>query len=238
MPFRKKFARKPFKKRRPFRKRSKLNIPKPIFKGRRVVQFRRSVPNTLVLDNSTPPEDWTAIGTSANRDAALVVNYSFALSEIPDYTDFTNLFDSYRIKGIRMVGYFSNTQSSTDSNSNLMLYYMQSDFGNQPTSALTEQFFLNRPATKKKILLNVKGGKVFDIYQPLTQLRNTYASVANTDYALAKPRFVSIGEINTPHYGMYMRLQRVDGNVFSTSTTSYPALKIVYTYYLQMRGVA
>lgn len=237
MPIKRNFRRKP---RKPIRRkpRSKLNIPKPVFKGRRVVQFKRSVPNTLTLDNSNPPEDWTAIGSAATNSAALVVNYSFAINEIPDYTDFTNLFDSYRIKGVRMQGYFSNTQSSTDSNSNLMLYYMQSDFGNQATSNLTEQFFLDRPKHKKKILLNARGGKVFDIYQPLKQLNNVYASTTNTDYALKSPSFISVGEVNTPHYGMYMRLQRVDGQVFSTSTTTYPSLKIIYTYYLQMRGVA
>jgi hypothetical protein len=209
-----------------------------MFKGRRVVQFKRSVPSTLVLNNSSPPEDWTSIGNPATKTSALVVNYSFALSELTDYTDFTNLFDSYRIKGVRMQGYFSNTQSSSESNTNLMLYYMASDFGNQALSSLTEQFFLNRPKHKKKILLNARGGKVFDIYQPVKQLSNLYASTTNTDYALSTPRFISTAEANTPHYGMYMRLQRVSGDEFSTSTTTYPSLKIIYTYYIQCRGVA
>lgn len=236
MAFRKKLPRRKLIKRKP-RRKSKLNIPKTMFKGRRVVQFKRSIPSTIILNNASPPEDWTSIGNAATRTSALVVNYSFALSELVDYTDFTNLFDSYRIKGVRMQGYFSNTQSSGDANTNLMLYYMTSDFGNQAPSSLTEQFFLNRPTHKKKILLNANGGKVFDIYQPLKQLSELYASTTNTDYALVNPRFVSTAEPNTPHYGMYMRLQRIDGEAFSTSTTTYPALKIVYTYYLQCRGV-
>ena len=197
MVFRKNQKRKP--RRKPKRTVRKLNIPKAMNLGRRVVQFKRSVPSTLTLNNQSPPEDWTAIGTSALKTAGLVVNYSFALTELTDYTDFTNLFDSYRIKAIRMQGYFSNTQSSTDSNSNLMLYYMQSDFGNQNVSSLTEQFFLNRPTAKKKILLNARGGKVFDIYQPVKQLSNLYASTTNTDYALVQPKFISTPIVTGKH---------------------------------------
>lgn len=197
----------------------------------RVISFQRSATEELTLNTQSPPTGWTAV------DDGLCINYVFGLSEIDEYTSFTNLFSMYRLKGVRIEGYFSNTVSDS-ANKQTMMYYCQNYVGAHPASDLTEQYFLNKPIHKRRVLVTSRG-KAFSIYCPLNQLAENYSSATNTDYGVVKPRWVSTTETSCPHYGMSVRLQRLDDqNWTHESSAQYPTLKIIKTYYFQMRGLS
>lgn len=227
------------RKRRPSNWRAKYN-PRPfqLTKRRpgplapRIINFKRSAEKTLILNNSAAPEDWTAL-----PDNSLVRNYVVGLSEINDKTDFTALFQSYRIKGIRLQGYFSNTSSESNENLQVMMHYCQNNMGDTQASELTEQWFLDKPRSRRKLLLSNTGRPCFDIYMPVSQLSQVYNTALNTDYGMIRPRFISTNETTTPHYAFSVSLKRVDGQVFSLNTLNYPTLKIIETVYFQMRGI-
>ena len=239
MPYKKRPVRR---KRRPSNYRNKYN-PRPlqILKRKpsnmapRIWNFKRTWASTDELRLDSPPAGWTSL--SGTGDNALVLNYVIGLTTIPNYQNFQNLFDSWRIKGVRIKGFFSNT-SSIINNKQSILYYIQNQLGAIPVTDLSEDFFNERPRSKKRVLLNNTGRPSFDIFMPATQLANTYQTTLNTDYALQKPRFISTTEPNTPHYTMSLRLQRIDNKAWTDeSETQYPSLKLFTTVYFQMRGM-
>lgn len=238
MPFR----RKPYKK-RPRKKARAIPFSKPmnIVSRRprmapRVLQFKRCFSQDTVLNATSPPGGWTS--RQASGDEAICVNYVFSLSQIPDIANFTNLFDSYRIKGVRLQGYYSHNIASSSTQSQTMLFYCRDHLGQTAASDLSEEWFNQRPRSRKRVLLNTTGKPAVDIYMPLTQLANTYQSVTNNDYVMRRPKFISTNEVNTPHYGFNLRLARVDGNNWTAGTSNqYPTLKLFTTVYFEMRGI-
>lgn len=210
-----------------------LNPPGGSFKQARVLRFKRSRADTFILNSNSAPSGWTAVTNGLTQ--TLVTS----LSSVPGYTDFVNLFDSYRITGVRLQGYYSGTNAPVSSNQNAMLYVTPNHMGNVDVTNLEEQWFMDRPRTKKIPLMNDEGKMSFDEYLPLSQLSETYQSATGTDYALAKPHFISTGENGCPHYGACLRLQRMDNEDFTHgASVDYPSLKIITTWYLEVRGMA
>lgn len=235
MPVRRKqFRRKP-------RRRSKLTKPMSIVPRKprmapRVLQFKRKFVQDLILNTVTPPIGWTSLASTG--DEAIVLNYVISMAQLPGYANFTGLFDSYRIKGVRVQGYYSCSTTAPENQAQVMLYYCRDHLGQSTPAQLSEDWFLERPRSRKRLIVNSIGRPSFDIYMPLTQLANTYQSITNNDYTMKRPRFISTNEVNTPHYGLNLRLQRIDGNPFTTaSSNQYPTLKMFTTVYFECRGI-
>ena len=234
MPYRKPYRRRGRKPvRRPMRKR-------PIYRKKRVGVFRpavhrfkRTIQTILALNTTEAQSGWAYDGNAITRQ------WTFALSDLVNVnnTDFKNLFAAYRIKGVRMQGFSSNTMAS-DQNSNVILTYCNNWQGT--TTALTQQYFDERQASKRRPLLNRQGGKAWDMYIPLRQLSNIFSgSVVSNDYGTMKPKWIGTNEDTTGHYGLNMRLERADGDAFGQYMQSggFASIRIVLTYYLECRGV-
>lgn len=211
-------------------------VPRKPRMAPRVLQFKRRFSDSLVLNTSGPPTGWTSLSSSG--DEALTLAYVFSMAQIPNYQNFTNLFDSYRIKGVRLQGYYSFTNTTPSSQAQTMLYYARDHLGQNTAALLSEDWFNERPRSRKRLLVNSIGRPSFDIFMPLSQLSNTYQSGVNTDYTMQKPRFISTNEVNTPHYGFNLRLARIDGNPWTAnSSNQYPTLKLFSTIYFELRGI-
>ena len=229
------------KQRKVRRRRNALSKPTALAKriprmAPRVLQFKRRMVDTLVLNTASPPTGWTSLSSAG--DEAITLNYVISMAQIPNYTNFTNLFDSYRIRGIRLQGYYSFNVAAPNNQSQAMLYYCRDHLGQNSASQLSEEWFNERPRSRKRLLVNSSGRPSFDIYMPLTQLANTYGSVTNNDYTMKRPKFLSTNEVDTPHYGMNLRLQRIDGNAWTAgSSNQYPTLKLFSTIYFECRAI-
>lgn len=240
-------ARRGYKKsrRRPYRRRAnrgrymprKWQITKrpPGRHQANIFNFKRTWSQTLILNNSDAPDGWTSLQSVG--DEALVQNFVIGASSIPDFANFANLFDSYRLKGVAIKGYFSNT-TSNHTNRQGLLYYVENRAGQVQPTDLTEDYFNQRPRSGRRLLLNSMGKPSFNIYMPLTQLSQTYNTVVNVDYTQQRPRFVSTAELTTPHYGYSLRLNRIsDDNWTTGGNNPYPVLKMYYTCYFQLKGI-
>lgn len=232
-------------RRKPRRKKSNRYAPRPVrllvkkqpqSSQSRVLNFKRTFVNDVVLNASSPPSGWTSLAASGENAIALA--YVLSLSQIPNYQNFTSLFDSYRIKGVRIQGWYSATVSANTSNSQSLLYTCRDNIGQSQAADMTEEYFLQRPRSKKRVLINSVGKPSFDMFVPLSNLSTIYSGAVQSDYAMAKPRFISTNEPATPYYGLNLRLQRIDGNNWTHGTANqYPTLKLYTTVYFQMRGI-
>jgi len=213
--------------------RRKIRVARPM--KPLVYNFKRSFVDNIQLNATVAPDGWYA-----NTNGIYQTN-TFNLGQVNDPLDFTNLFASYRILAAKQQYYFSNSVSEAPGNTQLIMYMKPNRTGaiytnTPPYSPLREVDFLDTQSYKKRLCLSTNGHPV-SVYQKVHQLQEVYHNIGNTDYAVAKPKFISTGEYQTPHYGMDCRIQRVDGEPFSEGTTDYPHCKIITTIYFQCRQV-
>lgn len=221
MPF-----RRPYKKKRTFKRRKVVRYKKqPTPNKPGVFNFKRSVTQVLQLSNVTTPTGWTAEGN------AIYKNFSFTLNELNDATDFTNLFKMYKLNAVKTTLILGNTQSSQD-NSQLLVYWDVNVTGQAYT--LNEQVFLDSQTSRHMVVKPPSKG--INMYCKLKQLSNTF-KLTDDDYAIVKPRWISTEEPNTPHYGIQMRIQRVDDRPMGTDIDHFQYMKIFHTIYFQTKKV-
>ena len=199
-----------------------------------VYRFKRDIEATIALDPSSPPEGWTADGTSR-----IYNQFGWSLGALGSASDFTNLFAQYRLKGARVRLYFSNTQSAAMGNSNsfsnsqLMVRMAPNQSGQQ--DVLDTPYWAQAQAKKYRLCLN--GGRPLDIYMPLKQanLVTTSTGSANT---IMSPKFLDTSASNVQHYGINMSIERTDGQPLSSGSGNYQYAKLITTLYIECRRVA
>lgn len=206
----------------------------------KVYNFKRDIEETLALSSSTAPEGWVMNGNSR-----IYKNMGFALAQLGDVTDFTNLFRQYKIKGARVRFYFSNTASSMATaqasgvtgagynNSQLMVRMAPNNKGENET--LDNVYWQSIQA--KKYRLGINGGKPIDVYIPLKS-RNIVQTSSGTQAVMSKPQFAPMENTSVLFEGINIAIDRLDGQGFSTgSVTNYQYVKVITTLYFQCRGV-
>ena len=148
----------------------------------------------------------------------VVKTFAFALNELPNYTDFVNLFNMYKLNYAVVTFYPSysviNRNGETTSaltQSNTIITVWQNSTGT-PLNAAFTRAQLNEISQKKMYMM--PSNRPFKIKFPLSQLSNIYASTVNTDYAKIRPKYISTGEAGTMHYGINVAITRCDNTSF------------------------
>lgn len=236
MPYGRRSYRRRMPTRRPrgrtFRRgrRSHTRVPRGLKPGHYF--FKRDIETVLSLSQANPPEGWVADGTNNG----IYKLFGWSLGSLGDSTDFTNLFRDYRIKGARVRFYFSNTQSVEDgnsaSNTQVMVRFARTADG--AATALSLPFFQQLQAKRYRLGLN--GGKPLDVYMPLKQ-ENLVSSSTATANTMMSPKFINTGATNVVHYGMGVRIERVDGQAFTSGLNNTQYCRMVTTLYIECRQV-
>ena len=194
--------------------------------------FKRRM--TMVVPLQPDVEGWTSESNGLYR------TWVFSLQQVQDFTDFTNLFGLYKLSAVNVEMTLSstnanvNTASASMNPSQIIVYTAPNPIGFNET--LNEVYFLNTSSAKKRNLMN-SNGRSSNFYMPLKQATQVFAGVSNDDYAVQRPKFISTSESATPHYGIDMRMQRVDGLPFSSGYSGDMYMKITTTYYIQCKQV-
>lgn len=234
--------RRPYRPRRRPRKRTMTR--KPTFKMAKPLKpktyfFKRCFSEVVQLNTQSPPLGWSVTGNALYRQ------FVYKLSDLAQYTDFTNLFNQYKLTGVKIQLLFSNTQSGQvantvstapqvlHSNSQVIMWIAPNPTGVAQTVGPDEMLKIS--AHKKRLCLN--GGKPITVYRKLKQLQETHGGAGNTDFAFVNPRLISTSEPHTLHYGQNICLERADQGLFANNSTNYQSVRIIYTYYIMTRQV-
>lgn len=184
-----------------------MRVPKP-----RVMAFGRSTEYLLPLES--PSNGWIQ-----TTDDALVKTFDFNLAELPNETDFTNLFSQYKLNMAILKIYPSASQvvvSTGAAGTQNMIITVWANTHGVPLTSVFQNSDLLEIQRKKAWMFPLN--KPTTIKMPLRQLSNTYAGSLNTDYATIKPRYISTGETTTPHYGMNVHIRKMDGTAFGSNS--------------------
>lgn len=226
------FRRKPvkrFAKKRFTGRKKNSGIPRSLTP--KVMSFKRDYEETIPLTN-IPPEGWTANGNAYYKQ------FNYALSSLNNITDFQNLFKQYRLKGVRVKMYFSNTVSGTEdasshANSQILIRMAPNQGG--LTRTIDQAFWTETQAKKYRTAIN--GGRPIDIYMPLKQLNEISSSAGGTATTMTSPKYITTTVDNVIHAGLNIQLERVDAQNFTTGFNNNQLVKFIHTIYFQMRGV-
>lgn len=207
--------RKYNKKKRVYRKKrnytvkpaNRLAVKKPKMYG-----FTRGVENLLALESPTA-------GWLTTFDGSVVKTFSYSLNELPNYAEFVNLFNQYKLNMSVLKFYpsYSQVVSSTApvASNNLIITVWANTHGTPLTTAFSDDDLLEIQRKKQWMFpLN----KPTTIKMPLFQLRSTYGGTINTDYAVQRPRYINTLEPGTPHYGINVHIRKVDGSAFGSNS--------------------
>ena len=239
MPFKR---RSPPKRRKaPYRRRTyrrPMRMAKPL--RPKIYYFKRMLSEVVQLNTQSPPAGWSATGTALHRQ------FVYKLSDLPDYSDFTNLFNQYKLTGCKIQLLFSNTESGAvanvgnisnpqnmHSNAQVIMWIAPNPTGQATT--VTPATMLTISSHKKRLCLN--GGRPINVYKRLHQLQETHGGSGNTDFAYVRPRLISTNEPHTLHYGQSICLEKADQTLFSGSSHNYQSVRILYTYYIVCKQV-
>lgn len=223
-------------------KRNTRRIPMSRAMRPQIYLFKRRRTEVVELDTQTPPTGWNSFGN------ALYKQFVYKLTDLTNYSDFTNLFNQYKLAGVKCQFIFSNTQSAPvqhdsnptyNPNAQIVMWLAPNPTGKQQT--LSPTHFYNTSSATKRICLN--GGKPVGVYRrnkQLTQILQAHppaGGTPTTDYGFSNPKFISTSEPHTEHYGLNVLLERVDGNLMAGNSNNYQYMRIYYTYYVVCRQV-
>ena len=227
MPLKRGYRRKrPMRRKKVYRK--KRAIPLTTSK---VYAFHRTREQLLALENPSAG----ATGWLSTFDDCVLKTFTFSMGELEGYTEFTNLFESYKLNMAVLAFYptYSQIASTTAAtvSSNIIITIWPNRHGEQLTTAFTRDD-LNQIQRKRQFMFPIN--RPTFIKMPLRQLSAMYNSAVNTDYATVKPRYINTSEVSTPHYGFNVHITQVDRGAFSSNS---PRLLIKEKLYFTCKQV-
>lgn len=227
---------------KPIRNKKKRTNKRKLYRPQRglnpaIMSFKRSRTTVVELNNLA------GAGWVPSTGGGIARSWSFALSDLNDISDFTNLFRYYKIKAVRVQMYFSNNMApsrdgSTFANNQLLIYTDINQDG-ITTGVADELYYLDSQTAKKRIAIQNSRRPSLDMLMRMKQSNQIYAPAASggADYTLQSPKWISTTEVSTPHFGQNMLIERVDGHNLSTGSSNYQYVKFIYTYYIQCKKV-
>jgi len=124
----------------PSTRKTKVRIQRPI--GPKIYRFRRTLQQLLPINLST---GWSGGGYSlliapALSACSIYINNTLAYQPVmPGASDFTNLFDNYRIRKVNMQIFFSNNESGVTSPATVLpVIHIANDYNDANNFGLTE----------------------------------------------------------------------------------------------------
>lgn len=142
----------------------------------------------------------------ANPNTSIDQAFSFALDKIVGYTEFTSLYDQYRIRSVTMTIRFlnvpeANSQIGVTTIPNPMNIYPRIWFITDRDDATAESWtaIKERSIAKFRTMNPRKDVKIYVRPTPLMQL---YRTDVTTGYATNKRCWIDCSQPNVPHYGI------------------------------------
>lgn len=206
------FKRKNFRRKGNYKKKGYSKPKSSLITMPKVYPFRRQWEE--FVDFSSTTGDWIT-----TLDNQIVRSFSFNLNQLPNHSEFVNLFAQYKLN-YAMVELFPNVSMMTagyvstgGAASNYLVTVWRNTHGVPLNAAFTRDELLE---VQNKKTFMMPTSKPTRFRMPLKQLATVYASTLNNDYATIRPRYINTQEDTTQHYGLNIAITRVDGSAFTS----------------------
>lgn len=210
MPIRRINRKRTTRRRRVWRRKSRVNRS---LSGNKITSITRSFKAGEV----------NVVSTGDTKGAL-----TFALSNLPDSSDFTNLFDQYRIMAVAVQ--FVPTFTGSDMNPSSSTPYLQPlytciDYDDN-TSPVDENYMLCKDTMKM-----TRGHHTHRRYFTPAISSETYKTAVTTGYSTLRKQWLDCTDSTIPHFGLKYF---IEANNITATTLRY---KIYAKLYMQFKGV-
>lgn len=166
----------------------------------------------------------------------------FELDNLPDYTEFTNLFDQYRINLIKyqwipnrnvnvIVGSDISTPLVSEYDQGIPLIYSFIDYDDATTPTTIDEF------TQRQNMRTARFNKPHKRVWKPTVLVPTYRTGVTFGYSPKRKQWIDCANPDVPHYGLKWAFY----NTATADATHHRGIavsfRVMATYYLQFRNV-
>lgn len=230
---------KKYKSKKPMKskfKKMKSKIPK-VYRFKRLTREVRLAHYAGAAANQFVEEDsaniltaatgtvWAAESMPSTYQNQYACTHSLNQLEAPG--DFTQLFQQYKITGVKATFLYQVTDAPTNGGSVMptILYAVDGDDAFPPTYSQLRQ----KQNVKQKILT---ANKPFSIYYKPKISGTLTAGGVNTSNSLVTKGWINSAVANADHYGLKFGIN----NMYSTTSVN-TQLEIKFTYYLAMKDV-
>lgn len=196
MVYRRNYRRRTLRKRRPMR-RTRRMIRRPTTKSLRVHHFKRT---------------FTLTPISTNNAGATFYGYSFTLSQLPNATEFTNLFDLYRINKIlvRFVPNHNSSETAGTGSPQISNFHSVLDYNDASPATTLDQLYEYQ---------NWKMSRGTSIHQRLWRPTTFDMVAVSGGSSSANPQWrqwLSTSVTNIPHFGLKVGIEQSAVNADTT----------------------
>lgn len=128
----------------------------------------------------------------------------FSTAAMPNLTEFTGLYDQYRIDYVEVQPIFSNNMSNvTTSNITLPVMYVCKDYDDSNDATITD---IQQYSNHRVFQVGQMGGRNIIRVKPNVDVV-VYQSPALSGYARGKPMFIDTASGGIPHYGVKLAME-------------------------------
>lgn len=239
-----------------YKKRARLGQPGRGLK-QSVYLFKRSFTDTILLNDPSrggtiAPEahvgaywvninDRTDPSSPGGQTDGVMMRLQCKFNNLPNWTEFSNLFNQFKMTGIKVECIPQYTQSSavvSSQRAQALAYIMPYNFTRERTAqnAIWEKVCLETQACKKRTIW--KDDKSFSVYSKLKVPGPLVADEATAGTwvpSLSKSKWFGFDNASVAcyHYGLNMRFQPINYSSFATTQN----VKLIYTVYFACKGV-
>lgn len=154
--------------------------------------------------------------------------FQYNMSALPNFTEFTNLFDRYKITGVKLRVMFlaNNIEIGSPTQYSIPVIHHCTDIDDaNPPSSETEILQKNNVKTRRL-------DKNFNVFIRPKCTFEVFNSVTSTGYAVANSSWIDMASSSIPHYGWKAW---IGNGQASPSTQVLGRLKIYATYYIALK---
>lgn len=169
-----------------------------------------------------------AYKTTINGDVSRTAKgaLTFAIQDVPGLSDFTSLFDYYKISGVKLrFTTLLDPTSQAAGNSFYPKLYTAIDLDDDTPPTSSDD--LRQRANCKIHWL--QPNRSYDIFLRPRYLKNVYISGVSTGYEIGKQTWLDLSNTNIPHYGLKFVIENLANDLGQS-------VQVEATYYIAMRG--
>lgn len=171
-------------------------------------------------------------------------SYVFQLNQLPNFTEFTNLFDQYRINKVVLklipqfnqstynVGHPASTIPSGLPAGRNPRFYIVNDYDDDTNPASIDTL---RQYAKVKVYPVMNNKIIKHIITPATQMQ-AYETLATTGYVPKFKQWINCNDNNVPHYAIKWGIENTSA-IFSDPALRCTFFKVEATFYVSFKGV-
>lgn len=205
--------------RNPYRPKRKTGMKRSMMKLSRPLNY-----NSYFFKRKFYKGAWTL-----NNLTEVITAYTFKLTDLPNYTEFTNLFDRYRILKVAVIlvpQWTTNDLNpvTTTEKVNPAIYSLIDYTEDAPPASLSEFY----EDSQCKI---TRGGRIHKRVFTPSVLCNAFETVTTSAYTPKWKQWITTDDPATPHYSI-----KLAGDKTNTSSNNF-VVKIFMTYYFQCKDL-